>query len=130
MEINISILIESEFRPDDVYGSVATHGENAGTDTWSAALEYAETLPNFFDTEEKEEAFRQHIGDMGFSSDDVDHWGPMDFVSLFLQLAAAEMGEAGFDPQNPDWDLLANHEGCHIFGGPHSTDGEAYYSLG
>lgn len=130
MDINISILIESEFSPHDVYGSVMAHGEDVADITWSAALEYAEVLPNFFDTEEKEAAFRQHVEDMGFGSyDDLDTWGLMDLAALFLQLVAAEMVEAGFDPQNPDWDLLANHEGCHIFGGHHSTDGEAYYAL-
>lgn len=129
MDINISILIESEFNPNDVYGSVATHGENAASDTWTAALEYAEVLPNFFDTEEKEAAFYDYVLGLGFSSDDVDCWGPMDFAALFLQLVAAEMVDAGFDPQNPDWDLL--EESCsNIFGGHHSTDGEAYYTIG
>lgn len=128
MEINISILIESDFNPHDVYGSAMTHGENAASDTWSAALEYTEVLPNFFDTEEKEAAFYDYVIGLGFSSDDVDCWGPMDFAVLFLQLVAAEMVEAGFDPQNPDWDLL-DASGSNIFGGHHSVDGEAYFSL-
>lgn len=128
MDINISILIGSEFNPEDIYGSVATHGENAASVTWSAALEYAKELPNFFDTEEKEEAFRQHVEDMGFSSDDVDHWGPMDFAALFLQMVAAEMVDYNFDPQEPDWYIL-DGSGSKVFGGHLSSDGEAYYSL-
>lgn len=128
MEINISTLINSNFNPHDVYGSVATHGEDVASDTWSEALEYAKVLPNFLDTVELEAAFYDHVIGLGFSSDDVDHWGLMDFAALLLQLIAAEMVDAGFDPQNPDWDLL--EESCsNIFGGHHSTDGEAYYTF-
>lgn len=130
MNINISVLINSEFNPHDIYGSVATHGEDVADLTWSEALEYAKVLPNFLGIDELEAAFRQYVEAIGFGAyDDLDTWGLMDFAALFLQLVAAEMVDAGFDPQNPDWDLLANHEGCHIFGGHHSTDGEAYYAL-
>lgn len=128
MDINISILIESEFNPHDVYGSVATHGEDVASDTWSEALEYAKVLPNFLDTDELEAAFYDHVLGLGFSSDDVNHWGPMDFAALFLQLVAAEMVDYGFDPQNPDWNVFES-SGSHIFGGHLSVDGEAYFSF-
>lgn len=128
MDINISILINSEFNPHDVYGSVATHGEDVAGITWSAAFEYAEVLPNFLDTDEKVAEFCDRLSSYGYDMEELNHWGLMDFAALFLQMVAAEMVEAGFDPQNPDWDLL-NESGSNIFGGPHSVDGEAYFSF-
>lgn len=130
MYINISALINSGFNPHDIYGSVATYGENVADITWSEALEYAKVLPNFLDTDELEAAFRQHVEGMGFGSyDDLDTWGLMDFAALFLQLVAADMVDYGFDPQNPDWYIL-DGSGSNVFGGHLSSDGEAYYTLG
>lgn len=129
MEINISVLIESDFNPHDFYGSVATHGENVADLTWSAALEYAEVLPNFFDTEEKEAAIRRYIISTGlWAEEDYDDYGAMDVAALFLQLVAAEMVDYGFDPQNPDWYIL-DSSGSDVFGGHLSSDGEAYFSF-
>lgn len=130
MDINISALIESGFNPHDVYGSVATHGEDVADLTWSEALEYAKVLPNFFDTKEKEAAIRQYIIFSGlWTEEDYDDYGAMDIAALFLQMVAAEMVDYGFDPQNPDWYIL-DSSGSYIFGGHLSSDGEAYYSLG
>lgn len=130
MDINISILIESDFNPHDVYGSVSTHGEDVASDTWSEALEYAKVLPNFFDTDEKEAAIRRYIISTGlWAEEDYDDYGLMDVSTLFLQLVAAEMVDYGFDPQNPDWYIL-DGTGSGVFGGHLSSDGEAYFSLG
>lgn len=129
MDINISILIESDFNPHDVYGSVATHGKNVAHETWYAALEYAKVLPNFFDTKEKEEAIRRYIISTGlWAEEDYDDYSLMDVAAQFLQLVAAEMVDYGFDPQNPDWYIL-DGTGSDVFGGHLSFDGEAYFSL-
>ena len=50
--------------PMDYSASVAEIGQNAGKDTWSAAIEDSADYP-ILDNEEKREAFREYIAMFG-----------------------------------------------------------------
>lgn len=131
MEINISRLFQSdEYSPRDYSASVAEIGANAGQITWQAAME---SEYNFLDTQDKLEAFRDHIQGFGaWSDEEITAWNVTECNALFVQLVSGDIREAGLDVDNPDWDeyykLCENGQASgNLFKG---VDGNIYYYLG
>ena len=136
MELNITEVFNA-IAPMDYSASVAEIGANAGADTWRAAVDDS---PDYMllDTEEKREAFKDHIRGFGaWSDEEVAAWSDVELNALFLQMIAGDMREAGLHAgmTTEEWAeyLEAAEAGqCdgNIFGGPRSTDGQIYYYLG
>ena len=119
----------NECAPRDYSASRAEIGDNAGADTWRAACDDSPDYP-LLDTEEKRDAFKEHMTAMGFSEADAfSLWTNDELNALFLQLIAGDIREAGLDTSDPDWEAHEadeNNRGS-LFRG---TDGEIYYYLG
>jgi len=136
MELNITEVFNA-IAPRDYSASVAEIGANAGAHTWRAAVDDS---PDYMllGTEEKREAFRDHIKGFGaWSDEEVAAWPDVELNALFLQMIAGDMREAdlhaGMTPEEwAEYQEAAEAgrvSGC-IFGGPLSTDGQIYYYLG
>ena len=98
--------------PLDYCASVAEIGNNAGADTWQAAME--DSL-NFLmlDTEEKQEAMRDHIKEYGaWSANEIDSWSFEELNAMLIQEIASAM-------RNPEGDIRL-----------YKADDEVYYYLG
>ena len=131
MEINITRFFKAA-APMDYSASRAEIGDNAGPDTWRAAQDDAEDNADLLDTEDKRDAFKEHMQAMGFSeAEDFATWSHDDLTALFMQLIAGDMRETGLDADSTveDWAAYeANDSVSHaIFKG---DDGEVYYYLG
>lgn len=135
MEINITRFF-NEAAPMDYSASVAEIGNNAGADTWRAACEDAPDW-NLLDTDEKREAFKDHIRGFGaWGDDEIAAWSDTELNALFMQLVAGDMREADLHPDmtGDEWKeyerrAQAGSVSGNIFGGPLSADGEVYYFL-
>lgn len=134
MEIDITDFF-NECAPMDYSASRAEIGDNAGADTWRAACEAAPEWP-LLDTEEKRQAFRDHVRDFGaWSDEEIAGWSDDELTALLIQLIAGDIREAGLDTTAPDWeqyekDCEAGQASGRLYGGPMSTDGRIYYYLG
>ncbi len=90
MEIEITSLLETDMFPFS--HSRAEGGDNAGPETWNAALNGPRPL---LTTPEQFKAFRAHMKDTGFSeSDEMETWPENETQALFLQLIAGDVREA------------------------------------
>lgn len=132
MEIDITSLLS-----DDLFAfshSRAEGGDDAGRNTWHAALEDARTRrPPLLDTEEKLEAFRDWTKDFGaWGEDERNGWTPEECNALFLQFIAGDVREAGADClEELDWDqhdadAQAGRISSYLF---RADDGRIFYSL-
>lgn len=105
MHIDITALLKEDlFRFSH---SVAEGGDNAGRNTWNAALEDAKTRrPPLLDTPEKIEAFHDWVRDFGaWDDDEIAAWSEDENNALFLQFIAGDVREAGADDLGSlDWD--------------------------
>ena len=136
MELNITEVFNA-IAPLDYSASVAEIGANAGADTWRAAVDDS---PDYMllDTEEKREAFREHIKGFGaWDAKEIAAWTDIELNALFLQMIAGDMREADLYAGMTAADWAEYQEAVdngqvrgRIFGGPLSTDGEIYYYLG
>ena len=89
MEINITHLLETDLFPFS--HSRAEGGENAGPNTWNAALNGPRPLLN---TPEEFEAFREHVGEFGaWSEEEIAAWDDNECQALFLQLISGDVRE-------------------------------------
>ena len=89
MEINITHLLETDLFPFS--HSRAEGGENAGRETWDAALIGPRPLLN---TPEEFEAFRDHVGEFGaWSEEEIAAWDNNECQALFLQLISGDVRE-------------------------------------
>lgn len=127
MELNITYFF-NQAAPMDYSASVAEIGRNAGADTWAAACEDAPDYP-ILDTEEKRQAFRDHVKGFGaWSDDEISAWSENELSALLIQLIAGDIREAGLDQSAPDWEAYDASGDCgRIFLG---TDGCVYYYIG
>jgi hypothetical protein len=128
MEIDITSLLETDmfqFSHSRMEG-----GENAGQNTWQAALEGPRPL---LSTPEQIQAFKDWLADFGaWDEDERNAWSDNEAQALFLQFVAGEVREAGADSlEELDWDEY--EEGCeagrfssYFFKG---DDGKIYFSL-
>jgi hypothetical protein len=89
MEINITHLLETDLFPFS--HSRAEGGENAGSNTWKAALNGPRPL---LQTEEEREAFREFTAETGaWSAEERAHWTDNEEEALFLQFIAGDVRE-------------------------------------
>lgn len=89
MEINITSLLETDMY--DFSHSAAEGGENAGPNTWNAALNGPRPL---LQTEEEREAFHEFISETGaWSAEERAHWTDNEEDALFLQFIAGDVRE-------------------------------------
>ena len=127
MEINITKFFNEEC-PKDFSASIAEIGQNAGRDTWNAAMETAEDYE--FITTENADEFRDYIRTFGAWEDsEIDGWNLQYCNALFIQMVSGDMREAGLDKRPVDWVAYsedANSRG-NIFRG---DDDQIYYYVG
>jgi hypothetical protein len=122
MEVNITKFI-TQGEPCDYSASVAEIGDNAGKITWSNAQRDAGYF-KLLDTEDKIDAFKDHIRGFGaWSEDEITKWSVRDCNALFLQLIAGDMREVFLDDA-PDW---TREDIGNLFLG---VDGQYYYYMG
>ena len=129
----MEIVITSYFQTDahSFYGSVATHGQNVGVNTWTNALATVNSMaPPLLDTMDKIIEFHNMVESAGFEFEG-GYCGVM-YNALFLQWIAGDIQECEHlenDLEDCDWaahELDENALGS-IF---KSYDGEVYYYLG
>lgn len=136
MELNIT-RFWNEATPRDYSASCAELGNDAGKITWSHAVEDAPDY-NFLDTDEKREEMRAHVRSMGaWSDDEIAAWSDDELNALLLQCIAGDIRDVPGMSGPEDWDWNKYQELCEqgmcssrLFGGPLSTDGEVYYTIG
>ncbi len=132
MEVNITHFFNTA-APMDYSASVAEIGNDAGSATWAAACE--DSPDNMMlDTEDKREAFKDHIRGFGaWSYEEMATWTEIELNALFMQLISGDMREADIGPESTADDWIAYEERAHAgqCGGNifRATDGEVYYSL-
>lgn len=126
MEIDITTFFNS-CAPMDYSASCAEIGQNAGADTWRAAVD--DSPDNMLlDSDEKREAFRAFVKSSGgWNEEEIAAWSDIELNALFLQWISGDMRENDLAP-GCDWDAYeANENVCHtIFKG---MDNEIYFSL-
>ena len=118
--------------------SVAEMGEDAGSHTWANCMDRADPEQDDYipllDDEDKVQALRDHCRGFGaWDKEVIDAWTKQECEALFIQLIVGDMREAHLDPEDPDWEAYEKScetQGGRLFGGPMSTDGRVYYSLG
>ena len=136
MEINITKFFNNA-APMDYSASIAEIGDDAGPATWRAANEDSEDY-FMLDTDEKRDAFRNHVKGFGaWSDDEIAVWSDIELNALFIQMVSGDMREGGLDERPVDWE--AYKEQCeqgncsgNIYGGslciPEFAD-SVFYSL-
>jgi hypothetical protein len=132
MELNITRFF-AEAAPKDYSASRAEIGENAGPDTWRAACDDS---PDYMllDTDEKREAFREFVGQMGaWDDEEIAAWSDIELNALCIQFISGDMRDAGLEAGASSLDWQAYKVGCE--NGTYSgrlygvEDGEVFYSL-
>lgn len=87
MEINITSLLETDMY--EFAHSRAEGGENAGQNTWNAALNGPRPL---LKTEEEREAFRDYAKGFGaWEAEEIAAWDENECQALFLQMIAGDV---------------------------------------
>ena len=129
MEINITSLLE-----EDLYQfshSVAEGGQNAGKNTWNAALNGPRPL---LSTPEEISEFRDYVREFGaWTDEEIDAWDENECQALFLQMIAGDCREGGADSLGAmDWqkyqeDSESGRISGRMFRG---DDGQVYFYIG
>ena len=91
MEICIEKLLPRDL--SRCFGSIATHGTNAATETFEAAKETGAKV-KLLDTPEKIAAVQQDLKESGFSGPNLNN---LELNGVFIQMIAAELSEMGLD---------------------------------
>jgi len=90
MELNITRFC-NEAAPMDYSASVAEIGANAGADTWRAACEDAPDW-NLLDTDDKRQAFRDHIRGFGaWDAAEIAAMTDLHLNALLIQFIAGDI---------------------------------------
>lgn len=115
-------------------GSIATHGPNAGPDTWNNARQEARESP-ILKTKSQLDAMRQWAKETGaWSREEIKAWSPEEINALFIQLVSGDMREAGLDEvefDSIDWENYKKRAENELSGSIHlGDDGNVYYDLG
>ena len=102
MEINITRL--SRVNQYDLSHSRHEGGQNAGTNTWRAALNQA-IKTSLLDTPEKLDAMREFaLSSGGWDQEEITAWTSQELNALFLQWIAGDCRELGADAiEDIDW---------------------------
>lgn len=130
MEINITRFFKSA-NPYDYSGSIATHGPNAGPNTWRSAVSAFGQYP-LINNNSKRNALRLHLAGFGAWKDsEINAWGNAQLNAMFLQLVSADMNESGLDISAPDWEQYQKDaEAGQISGAIFvADDGDIYYGF-
>jgi len=91
--------------PRDYSASIAEIGQDAAKSTWQAACDDAEDYAAFLDTEEKRDAFRDHLRGFGaWDDDEIAAYSQTELTALFMQMVSGDMRDASLDAIDPDWD--------------------------
>jgi hypothetical protein len=128
MQVNITSLLETDLFPFS--HSCAEGGQDAGQNTWNAALNGPRPL---LSTPEEIQAFKDWTADFGaWDEQERDSWSDNEAQALFLQFIAGEVRQTGADSlEDMDWDKY--EEGCEA--GQYSSnlfrteDGQIFFSL-
>lgn len=130
MEINITRFFK-QANSHDYSGSIATHGPNAGPDTWNAALSDFQVHP-LINSNSKRAALRTYLAGFGAWGDsEIKAWGNAELNAIFLQLVSGDINESGLDVSAPDWaQYQADSQAGQISGAMFlADDGNVYYSF-
>lgn len=92
-EINVSCLLEN-VNPNDLFGSVATHGKDAAKVTWSASVEAAKTNALDLSEDDREGARKYFEGFCAWEADEIASWTDEELDALILQYASGDLSEA------------------------------------
>ncbi len=128
-EINITRFF-TQACAKDYSASCAEIGQNAGPDTWRAAMDDADDYAYINDaTREAFKAFVLSSG--GWNETEVNAFTDTELNALFLQWIAGDKRESDLDNAVPDWaqyeiDSQAGQCPSNIF---KAADGQIYYSL-
>lgn len=128
MELNITHFFNTAC-PRGYSASVAEIGQNAGRDTWNAALDSSEDYM-LLDIEAKREAFEEFILGFGaWDSSDIAAWSIVELNALCIQFISGDIRESMYLDKSPiDWDAYEKEENAgRIFRG---IDGEIYFYIG
>jgi hypothetical protein len=140
MEIDITVFVTG-VETWDFSGSIATHGPNAGPNTWRAAKKQAADSP-LLETEEQLQAMRDWaLSSGGWDEKEIDAWSDEDLNALFIQLISGDMRESGMDNycvmdgSDPDcefdWEAYQEDvEAGHISGNIYKSADRIFYYLG
>lgn len=128
MEIDITDFF-NQCAPMDYSASRAELGDSAGADTWRAACDDAPDY-NMLDTDEKRQAFRDHIDGYGaWSDNEITAFSDLELNALLMQFIAGYIREADLDGTATDWEAYESDDNlAHNIG--LGYDGRVYYYLG
>ena len=129
MEIDITAFVENA-DPFDYSHSIAEGGENAGADTWNAAMTEATSSP-LLTTPDQLEALREYVKDFGaWSDEEIAAWSDAECNALFIQLISGDLREAHLDGELTE-DAWADYErrAGNIFRVKGEAEITIYYSL-
>lgn len=133
MEININAFFNN-CAPRDYSASVAEIGRDAGMATWSAACEDAPDY-DLLDTDEKREAYREHVKGYGaWTDNEIRSWSDVELNALFIQLVSGDMREFKDAPwfTDEEWQAYENESEAGQVSGRlfKGIDGAIYYYIG
>ncbi len=130
MELNITAYSTNDLTPKDFSASRAEIGDNAGRDTWNAAMEESEDL-TLLKTSEEIEALKADVISMGMEEEEIQALSNQETNALFLQVISGDIRECSeYLEQSPiDWEGYEKEEnkGGRLYQG---IDNEIYYYLG
>lgn len=129
MELDITQFF-NEACPRDYSASIAEIGNNAGADTWRAAMDDSEEYP-LLDTEEKQSEFRTYIEGFGaWLGEEVSEMDSQTLNALCIQLIAGDIRECSLEKKT-DAAWLA-YEAQDSIGGRiyRGDDGAVYFYIG
>jgi hypothetical protein len=134
MELDITKFF-NEAAPMDYSASRAEIGQDAAEVTWRAACDDADDYA-LLDTDEKREAFKDHIRGYGaWSDDEIEAWSDTELNALCVQFISGDMREAELDSDSDseDWARYYNDAEAGRVAGriSQSVSGDkVYYYLG
>ena len=133
MELNITEFFRAA-APMDYSASAAEIGDDAGRQTWLAAVKDAPDWP-LLDTDEKREAFKAHLLGFGaWQEDEIAEWSDRELTALLIRMIAGDIRDADLSPDSDDADWIAYEARAaagqcagNIF---RADDGDVYYYIG
>lgn len=131
MELNISEFFKTA-PVRDYSASVAEIGNNAGADTWLAAMADADDY-NLLDTDDKRDAFRAYFKGFGaWDEAEIAAWSNTQLNALCIQCIAGNMRECGIGPESSDADWLEYQrkaEAGRVCGNIYRNETDVFFSI-
>jgi hypothetical protein len=104
MQLDITDFFNNECAMD-YSASVAEIGNNAGQDTWNAAIGNAPDYASWLDTESKRQEFRDYIKGFGaWEVEEIAGWTDDALTALLIQMISGDIREGELDTESPDWE--------------------------